>query len=53
MLIDNAYEPSWEDRILNRQDSEADECAECAYKQNCKNQCMEIGEVYNPYFPTA
>lgn len=53
MFIDNAYEPSWEDKILNRQDSEVDGCATCAYRGNCKNECTEVREVYNPYLPVA
>lgn len=38
---------SWEDAILDRQESETDECKECEYKQRCKNQCNEVHVVYN------
>lgn len=39
-----------EDAILDRQESEEDECKNCPYKgiDNCRNQCMEIIETYNP-----
>lgn len=41
---------SWEDAILIRQVSEADECVTCPNKGiKCRNQCMEIKNVYNPY----
>lgn len=40
----------WEDAILIRQESEAEECATCPYRgDKCRNQCMEIKSVYNPY----
>ena len=40
----------WEDAILIRQESEVDECTICPHKcEKCKNQCMEITEVYNPF----
>ena len=40
----------WEDGILIRQESEADECVTCPYrKDECRNQCMKIKSVYNPY----
>lgn len=39
---------SYEDAILERQESIADECYDCEYKSNCKNQCMEIHVTYNP-----
>ena len=38
----------YEVAILNRQDNNADECADCPYKSNCKNQCSEVVAVYNP-----
>lgn len=42
---------SWEDRIFNNQDSEADECTECELKGNCRNECMEEQAIYNPFLP--
>lgn len=40
----------WEDAILIQQESEAEECTTCPYRDNeCRNQCMEIKNVYNPY----
>lgn len=40
----------WEDAILIRQDSQADECTNCPHKgEKCKSQCMEIKSTYNPY----
>lgn len=31
-------------------DNTTDECTTCPYKgESCKNQCMEIIEVFNPY----
>lgn len=40
----------WEDAILIRQESEADKCATCPHKgEKCRNQCMEIKNIYNPY----
>ena len=38
----------YEEMILARQESEADDCTDCEYKGNCHNQCMEIHCVYNP-----
>lgn len=39
----------WEDAILERQESEADECKTCPYKgDKCRNQCMETKNIYNP-----
>lgn len=38
-----------EEMILERQESEADECNACVYKTKCQNQCMELEEHYNPY----
>lgn len=36
----------WEDAILIRQESEADECATCPHKgEKCRNQCMEIKDT--------
>lgn len=39
---------SWEDVILERQESEAEDCSDCEYKEKCRNQCMEIQKIYNP-----
>lgn len=39
---------SYEDAILECQESERDDCATCECKQNCKNQCMGIYVTYNP-----
>ena len=40
----------WKDAILIRQELEADECATCPHKgEKCRNQCMRIKNVYNPY----
>lgn len=40
---------SYEDLILDHQESEYDECTECPYKGDaCNNQCMEIEIQYNP-----
>ena len=39
---------SWEDVILERQESEAEDCSDCEYKGKCRNQCMEIQKIYNP-----
>ena len=38
----------YEEMILARQESEADDCTDCEYKGNCHNQCMEINYIYNP-----
>ena len=38
----------YEEMILARQESEADDCTDCEYKENCHNQCMEIHCIYNP-----
>ena len=41
---------SWEEAILIQQESEEDECAMCQHKGiKCRNQCMEIKNVHNPY----
>ena len=37
-----------EEMILQYQESEIDDCYNCPYKENCKNQCMEVKEIYNP-----
>lgn len=37
-----------EEMILQYQESEIDDCHNCPYKENCKNQCMEIKAIYNP-----
>ena len=40
----------YEDLILERQESEADECATCPHKvMECNNQCMEIEWHSNPF----
>lgn len=40
----------YEDAILDRQESEGEDCSHCPYKgEKCKNQCLEIKEVYNPF----
>lgn len=40
---------SWEDAILDRQESEAEMCKGCKYAGvNCNNQCEEIHEIANP-----
>lgn len=38
----------YEDLILEMQESEADDCANCQYKGigRCQNQCMEIVSKY-------
>ena len=38
----------YEMAILNRQDNDADECANCPHKNDCNNQCSEVVAVYNP-----
>lgn len=43
-------EEDWEDAILIQQESETDICTTCPHKdERCRNQCMEIKNVYNPY----
>lgn len=37
-----------EERILAMQESEEDDCTYCPHKNNCRNQCSEITETYNP-----
>lgn len=41
--------------ILENQESEFDECAECPYKriETCRNQCMEEKLIYNQNLPRA
>lgn len=41
---------SYEDAILDYQESEKDECTMCEFAdtEKCKNQCMEIHSAYNP-----
>lgn len=41
---------SYEDVILDYQESKKDECAMCEFAdtKKCKNQCMEIHSTYNP-----
>lgn len=41
---------SYEDAILERQESESDNCAGCEFvgAEKCHNQCMETQCVYNP-----
>lgn len=44
----------YEDAILDRQESEADQCAGCPYKgRQCNNQCEETQVTYNPYILAA
>ena len=45
-MLDNDYEYA----ILARQEGESDMCASCKFAgvNTCKNQCMEVEEVYNP-----
>ena len=40
----------YEEMILARQDSEADDCAKCPYLVDgrCNNECEKIVSVYNP-----
>lgn len=39
----------WEDAILNRQESEADDCYNCPYKGiECDNSCETESVVINP-----
>ena len=38
----------YEIAILNMQDNDVDECANCPHKNDCKNQCSEVVAVYNP-----
>lgn len=40
----------YESLILNRQDSEADDCRNCPYAsiELCRNQCEETREIVNP-----
>lgn len=44
------YSGSYEDVILSRQESETDDCKGCPYAsvELCRNQCMEVTEIYNP-----
>ena len=41
---------SYEDAILECQESEREDCATCEFAcaEKCKNQCMEIHVTYNP-----
>lgn len=43
-----------EDAILDRIESEADDCKHCEYasESKCRNQCMEITNVVNPMIAT-
>ena len=45
-MLENDYEYA----ILARQEGEFDMCASCKFAgiNTCKNQCMEVEEVYNP-----
>lgn len=38
----------YEKAILDRQDNNFDECANCPHKGKCNNQCAEVVTVYNP-----
>lgn len=44
-------EKDYEDAILDRQEFDAGECAGCRYKYECRNQCEEVEEHYNPNLP--
>lgn len=37
-----------EERILEKQESMEEDCKNCPYKNQCKNQCMEIVKIFNP-----
>lgn len=39
---------SYEDAILNRQESETDECKTCEFLGVCTGQCNEVKEIWNP-----
>lgn len=39
---------SYEDKILNMQESIGDDCKNCEYKECCRSQCMKVKEIYNP-----
>lgn len=39
---------SYEDAILESQESEVDDCVGCFYKENCRNQCERIQLHWNP-----
>lgn len=46
----------YEDLILEKQESEEDDCSSCTYNPKrtgkmCNCQCEEIVEIYNPYLP--
>ncbi len=48
-MTTNNFNDSYENIILNKQESEIDECSECKYKSNlCKNQCKRTTSIYNP-----
>lgn len=36
----------YEEMILSYQEDETDDCRRCPHGAECKNQCMEIKEVY-------
>lgn len=42
------WDHSYEDAILEMQESEADDCAGCLCKANCRNQCEEVELHWNP-----
>lgn len=42
------WDHSYEDTILEMQESEADDCAGCLCKANCRNQCEEVELHWNP-----
>lgn len=39
----------YEEMILSRQESEADECKDCEFASpgKCKNQCMKLQKTFN------
>lgn len=39
----------YEEVIFERQENIEDDCKSCPYKgSECRNQCMEVKEIYNP-----
>lgn len=42
------HNSSYEDIILDSQESMSDDCSNCKHKENCRNQCMKIEVHYNP-----
>lgn len=48
--MSNGNWESYEDEILDRQESEADDCCCCPYAnvEKCRSQCLEVKEIWNP-----